>query len=31
MAAVYKVAGSLAAVSLGTLMALCATHFAMKR
>jgi hypothetical protein len=31
MAAVYKVAGSLAAVSLGTRMALCATHFAMKR
>jgi hypothetical protein len=31
LAAAYKVGGSLAAVGIGALMALCATHFAMKR
>jgi hypothetical protein len=31
LAVVYKVAGSLAALGLGALMALCGTHFAMKR
>jgi hypothetical protein len=31
IAPVHKVAGSLAALGLGALMALCATHFAMKR
>jgi hypothetical protein len=31
IAAVYKVVGSFAALGLGALMAVCATHFAMKR
>jgi hypothetical protein len=31
VAAAYKVAGSLAALGIGALMALCGTHFAMKR
>jgi hypothetical protein len=31
VAAAYKVAGSLAALAIGVLMALCGTHFAMKR
>jgi hypothetical protein len=31
VAAAYKVGGSLAALGIGVLMALCGTHFAMKR
>jgi hypothetical protein len=31
VAAMHKVAGSFAALGLGAIMALCATHFAMKR